>query len=82
MRQLGILKLPINEFRWILAKLVENGGASLQPIGGTDPYPANVRHVFEVTMQVDDDLVITVTDNYFPYVNEGKSFLKFWKLQF
>ena len=55
---------------------MENGGASLQPIGGTDPYPANVRHVFEVTMQVDDDLVITVTDNYFPYLNEGKNILK------
>ena len=44
----------------------------MTPIGGTDPYPANVRHVFEVTMAVDDDLVIMVTDNYFPYVNEGE----------
>ena len=51
--------------------LVENGGASLAPIGGTDPYPSNVRHVFEITMEVGDRLTLLVADNYFPYVNQG-----------
>lgn len=51
--------------------LVENGGASLSPIGGTDPYPSNVRHVFEITMDVGDILTLHVVDNYFPYSNQG-----------
>lgn len=50
---------------------VENGGASLSPEGSSKPYPANVRHVFELALNVGDDLVLMVDDMLYPYANEG-----------
>ena len=55
-----------------VSKLVENGGASLSPEGSSQPYPANVRHIFELTMNMGDDLVLKVNENLVNYKNEGK----------
>ena len=54
-----------------VSKLVENGGASLSPEGSSQPYPANVRHIFELTMNMGDDLVLKCNDNLWPYTNIG-----------
>ena len=52
-------------------KLAHNGGAILTAPGSSDPFPTQVRHIFELTMSTGDDLVLKCNDNLWPYKNEG-----------
>ena len=61
-----------------VTKLAHNGGAVLTQPGSSTPYPTNVRHIFELTMNTGDDLVLKCNENLdlFGYKNQGTVHIK------